>query len=1010
MTEFSTAWWEADETGDSLPISVHHRVTALLANRNGKPWLLEVLHGVRQQTRPVDQLVLVDLSSDDGSEKLIALELDAIKLTLPKDAGLGAAFAAGDLVDPSDSPSVDWLWLLHDDSAPRADALAELLHAADTHPGAAVIGAKIVDWHRPDHVLEVGTALTAVGTRFTGLDRGERDQGQHDVTRTVMSVSGAGMLVRRDVWRALGGFSDVLAHFRTDSEFCLRVWESGSEVVVAPRAVVRHIAATARGLRRVEGHRGDAHFIDRYAGLLVALSRTPRHWLWLRWLLVLMASVVRSGGYALMQDLVGARDEFSASIAALVSRSRVRALRGASGVGSVPRRLRPTLREQLGHVVTEVGEATERGLRLAVDWLLPERQHVDEVGFRQAALAALKRPGALLSLITVTAGLVLAWPNFGEGQLMLPNGEVMPADSAGILEDYFGTWHAVGFGSVLAANPLQALYALVAVVFGGPLSLFRWTTALALWLAAMSMHLTLRRTLRHAPTRVWLAALYGFSPPVALAAAAGDLSTIWAAVLLPPFLLVLTRLAQSWRWVASAALINALLLAIWPALLLWELLAAVGFALLRRPQRQLLVRWLAVLLWPVGLLWPWSARVISSPAEWFEQFGVQPGSSASAAGLLFGVGDLQHSPGWWWSIGLLAIAVAAVIDRRNRAQQQVVWALLVAAVAVGLFAQALAAAYEFAPSLAVLSVLCVGLLVANASSAVSFVRLKLARADFGWRQLGVLAMVLAVSMSPVAAFVNAARLDMSERSALGPARTPEMLRGFTEDMRLRTLLLQSGEAAQVEADLLDGRQLQFGDRALADDSNRSRISQLVVEWLTKSAAADVNPLQQLGVGYIAVPHGDPLGRRIAAMGGLKRLITARSEELLSVWQVVDVTGRAYLAEADTAPALLTLDPTTRVPRVVGELAAADQDRVLVLADRAEDGWFATLRGERLERLPGIDLRWRVPAKAFGAVEVQRVDSSRSGALQLAGGFWLVAALVLAPRRPRSYEEEWLEEA
>lgn len=1010
MTEFSTAWWETEESGDSLPIPVHHRVTAVVANRNGKPWLVEVLHNVRQQTRPVDELVLVDLSSDDGSEKLIALESEVLRLTLPADAGIAAAYAAGDLVDPMGVEAVEWLWLLHDDSAPELDALAELLRAADAHPHAAVVGAKIVDWQRTDHVLEVGTALTAVGTRFTGLERGERDQGQHDTTRQVMSVSSAGMLVRRDLWRTLGGFSDVLAHFRTDSEFCLRVWEAGSEVVVAPRAVVRHVAATARNLRRVEGHRGDSHFIDRYAGLLVALSRTPRRWLWLRWLLVLVASVVRSLGYLLLQDVVGARDEFSASIAALLSRGRVLALRRAAGAGSVPRELRPTLREQVSHVATEFADTVESSLRLAVDWLLPEREHIEEVGFWQAGRAALKRPGAILSLITIVAGLALAWPNFGEGQLRLPNGEIIPADAAGILEDYFGTWHAIGFGSVLAANPLQALFAIVSVPVGGPLALFRWTSALALWLAAMSMHLSLRRTLRHAPTRVWLSALYGFSPPVALAAAAGDLSTIWAAVLLPPFVLAVTRLARSWRVVAIAALLNAVLLAAWPALVLWELLVAVVLAVRVRPSRSLAVRWLAVLIWPVGLLWPWSARVLVNPAEWFHQFGVQANAGASAAGVLFGVGDVAHSPSWWWSIGLVAMAIAAVVDKRNRGQQQLLWFLLLVALAVALLAQALASLAAVEPSLSVLSVLCVGLLVANASSAVSYVRVKLSRADFGWRQLGVLAMVVVVSMSPVAAFVNAARLELPDRSSLSPVRTPEMLRGFTEDARLRTLLLRSGEAAQVEADLLDGRPLQFGDRSAADDADRAQIAGLVVTWLTKSATTDVNPLQRLGVGYIAVPHGDPLGRRVAAMGGLKRLITARSQELLSVWQVVDVTSRAYLTGAASAPALLTADPTTRVPRVVGELAAAAEERTLILADRAAEGWYATLRGEPLEQLPGMELRWRVPADKFGAVEIQRVDSSRSAALQFAAVFWLVLAGVLAPRRPRSYEEEWLEES
>lgn len=60
-------------------------------------------------------------------------------------------------------------------------------------------------------LLEAGVSIARSGRRWTGLDRREQDQGQHDQVRTALSVSTAGMLIRRDVYEELGGFDHAAA-------------------------------------------------------------------------------------------------------------------------------------------------------------------------------------------------------------------------------------------------------------------------------------------------------------------------------------------------------------------------------------------------------------------------------------------------------------------------------------------------------------------------------------------------------------------------------------------------------------------------------------------------------------------------------------------------------------------------------------------------------------------------------------------------------------------------------
>ena len=205
---------------------------------DGARWLPATLTSLARATRHPDVLVGVDTGSTDDTPELLAASLGPDRVvTLARETGFGAAVAAGlaaapappdDTGDPDedDDPLVRWVWLLHDDSAPAPDALAQLLRASDASPSAEVLGPKVRGWHDRRLLLEVGLTVTGSGRRETGLERGETDQGQHDGTRDVLAVGSAGMLVRREVWEALGGFDPRLALFRTlcpDIELSMQV-------------------------------------------------------------------------------------------------------------------------------------------------------------------------------------------------------------------------------------------------------------------------------------------------------------------------------------------------------------------------------------------------------------------------------------------------------------------------------------------------------------------------------------------------------------------------------------------------------------------------------------------------------------------------------------------------------------------------------------------------------------------------------------------------------------------
>ncbi|ARD42223.1 glycosyltransferase family 2 protein [Actinomyces gaoshouyii] len=149
-------------------------------------------------------------------------------------------------LDPSDA---QWLWLLHDDSAPEPDCLAELLQAVTTARSIALAGPKQVDWDNPDLLLEVGLRATGSARRANDIVPGEIDQGQHDDRSDVLAVGTAGALISHRAWEEIGGASPDMPLLAEGLELSHALRLAGHRVVVVPSAVIRHRRATYLGLR-----------------------------------------------------------------------------------------------------------------------------------------------------------------------------------------------------------------------------------------------------------------------------------------------------------------------------------------------------------------------------------------------------------------------------------------------------------------------------------------------------------------------------------------------------------------------------------------------------------------------------------------------------------------------------------------------------------------------------------------------------------------------------------------
>ena len=907
-------------------------VTALLVSHNGARWLPAVLEGLGSQTRRPDRVLAVDTGSADATHELLAESLgaasvigapartsypDAVALALrhlssPADRsvrGMGAATATTD--------EVEWIWLLHDDSRPAPDALEWLLATAEQNPSVSILGPKLREWPSLRRLLEVGITMSGTGRRETGLERGEYDQGQHDRTRDVLAVSSAGMLIRRDVLEELRGFDRRLPMFGNDLDLGWRAARAGHRTMVVPDAIMFHVEAAHRGVRRTPVT-GNHHSTERRAALYTLLVNCS--FLALPFLLVRLffGSLLRALGLLLVRAPRESLDEVLAMLATYVRPDRIIAGRIAR------RRTSKVPAREVRHLLAPPWLPYRHGLDFVSDLVMAVvHQAADVSSARRASRVAAETgpvpaeaqnlpadTGMLARLLSsptagVFAGLVLLALVGARGLLgggFLSGGALLPApgSASGWWSLYTESWHAGGVGSDAPAAAYLLPLGLVATLLLGKAwlvvdVLFLLSVPLAAWGAARF----LRALIGPGWPRLWGAVAYGLVPVVSGAVGQGRLGTVAAAVLLPwvahaaLFLGAAepaghangrpaAPLSRDRRWRAAwrSALLLALLAAFVP--LAWPIAIVLAVVAVATGMRRDRAAWsgsqgwgpvvVAVGVVPVLLL-PWSLLRFTAgqPGPWYAEAGLPALDLVPDLGVMDLLGgraatsDLGAAPAWI-GVAIAVAAVAALMRRNTRALGLASWAVIVVALAAAVF---LDARGEWAGFPVVLAQ---GAAVTAVAAAGTGITTQLSGRSFGWRQPVGLVVAVAALLVPVVGVVWWAVTGVSGPLDRGPAhRVPTyMTDAALLDPAHGVLVVRSrGQALDYTVLRSDG--VRLGDDTVAATSpEQDALTKLVGDLATAPTAEEVKALSHYGVAFLYLPPpADPdLAGKLDSVSGL----------------------------------------------------------------------------------------------------------------------------------------------
>ncbi|WP_061962798.1 glycosyltransferase family 2 protein [Demequina aurantiaca] len=444
----------------------------------------------------------------------------------------------------------EYLWLLHDDTAPLPDALSALSATARKRRQAAVVGGAHVRWDDTSKLVNLGTSVSRFGgRRVTMLENDDINQGQYDARDDVLAVSLAGALVRRDVWNEFGGFDAGFHGFGESAQYCRRAWMAGYDVVIVPTAKIRHSQESLYG-RRTGSTRG--HHAS-YA------NRRTSEWfhasVWARWwavpLLVLWMFVSSIGRSAVriaqnQPRMVGA--EISVPWRLLGRTPQLIAARRASQSTSKVKRsvVRPLLASPLAIFATlrarEMG-AYERA-----------RAAATPTDIVRADLDAARRRRIRGLVAVMVLGIGAAVVLFGTWIPSVVAGSQLSSRALGVTEfgwhdlwrRTFSGWSDQGFGAPTLDGTFAALLTPLGAMPGGTRLWIGLLLCFAVALAAASAWFAAGAATRSATVRALVALAYGVWPFYLQAIGDGRIGAVITHLALPWLVFAVAR-AVGWH-------------------------------------------------------------------------------------------------------------------------------------------------------------------------------------------------------------------------------------------------------------------------------------------------------------------------------------------------------------------------------------------------------------------------------------------------------------------------------
>lgn len=224
------------KSGRPLPADLN--ATVYIPNFNGGQRLMRALSSLRDQTRPID-VVVVDNGSEDGSPDRVRNRFPEVSLVeMGRNAGFGSALNHAIRERPGDP-----IILLNNDLVCEREFVAALLEASGS--GMEMVAGVLLQEAAPGLIDSAGVVADRTLMGFDYL-HGE-SVAVLEEARDPLGPTGGAALYRRDAFEVVGGFDERIFLYYEDLDLALRLAAVGGRCRLAGGARALHAYSASLG-------------------------------------------------------------------------------------------------------------------------------------------------------------------------------------------------------------------------------------------------------------------------------------------------------------------------------------------------------------------------------------------------------------------------------------------------------------------------------------------------------------------------------------------------------------------------------------------------------------------------------------------------------------------------------------------------------------------------------------------------------------------------------------------
>lgn len=254
-------------------------VWSVVVNWNGGDANLACLESLVEAGFPAERIAFVDNASSDGSLEQVVDRFPGL-VVIRNSENLGFGEGANQGARRALEQGASAVLFANNDVTFPAQTPGQLVALLGAEERVGVVGPRVLYADPPPRVWCAGGMLTWRQNLSTLLGHGARDDQRWRERRDVDYIAGCAMLVRREVFDAIGFLEPDYFAYMEDVDFCVRAKAAGFGVVSAGELACHHDPSSATGggynpRRKYMQGVNSIHFLRRHGGT----------WQWMRFAL-----------------------------------------------------------------------------------------------------------------------------------------------------------------------------------------------------------------------------------------------------------------------------------------------------------------------------------------------------------------------------------------------------------------------------------------------------------------------------------------------------------------------------------------------------------------------------------------------------------------------------------------------------------------------------------------------------------------------------------------------------